>query len=184
MSFQEDMQRTESRFRFGTSIFSSMIHPFTRVGFGRNYFGFQSLFGILALWLFTAQTSRDAVPCLIFTAAWIIARNVSRYRYYLQGWGQNESSHYNGLPKVCLDGNVSENAGKLLYEPLVAGSLSFLILCFVNESLGLFLMFSTACSVLEHLNCLRGVNAMVEQMRDAEIQQQIVFDEHERRYGR
>jgi len=184
MSFQQDMQRTEGRFLFGTSAFSSMIHPFTRVGFGRNYFGFQCVLGIIALCLYTAQTSRDSGPCLLFTLAWVIARSINRYRYHRYGWGSDQSSNYNGLPKICLDGSVSENAGKLFYEPFVFGSLSFLILGFVDESLGMFLMFCTGCSVLEHLTCLRGMNALVDQMRDADVQQQIVFDEYEQRYGR
>ncbi len=178
-----DIESASSLLRWLVSSLAVMTYPFTRANFGRDYFGFQTILGLVLLWMYSSYTSpRDAIPCVLFTVAFFGMLAHHRIRYFFKGAGKDEHSRYNGTPYARLDGTSTENTAKLVIEPFVVTCVGLLIASLWSSSLGTFLLACAAAGLLEHVVYLRQVQQQAQVIRDAEISQGIVLDHFDQRF--
>jgi hypothetical protein len=184
-SFEQDMANSAAIVTWIVASLASLTSVFTRVNFGRDYFRWQILLGLLALWFYSAETSpHDAMPCLVFTGVFFLMLFHHRVRYFVSHAGRDQKRFYNGQSRLCVeDPTLPEDTAKLYADPFVISCAAILVWDLWSPSLGKFLLVSAACGVIEHLMCLRYLREQVQDIRDAEIDQEIVSREYDRRFG-
>ena len=183
-SIVDDMETSAFVIGLLMSSLAVITYPFTRVNFGRDFFRFQAILGLVILWFYSGFTSpHDAIPCVVLTVAFTGMLIYHRVRHFIFGAGADQNSRYNGAPRACRDGRISESTAKLLVEPFVITCFALLIASLWSGSLGVFLLASAVAGIVEHVTYLHRQRQHIQEIRDAEIDQDILTDRFDRKFG-
>ena len=167
--------------------YAALIHAFIRHRFGAKYFGLWEIIGMFVPIFFVmtvacfAPIPMSVVPSLgtiyIFLMIWHRMQGVSLSKKSIR------HSQYNGYPWLCHVLPFSEDIVKRRVEPVALVLAGFGVVVF-DPCLGIFLMVGGFAIRLDHDELERRQELMIERIHDAEIDQDLLADELERRQRR
>lgn len=163
----------------------AMTVPFTRRYIGTKYLGLRGFVGLMIFWFYSiavspADTSLYAFATFVwfFMAFWSVAgRNAELF-------GQSIHSQYSGWPRIADWLSVKELTAKGVLEPLLSIAVGLLISNFADKAFGIFVIVSGIGSWLDFAIIQDRQMKKLSQMRDAEIESDMMWDAYENRYGR
>ncbi len=155
-------------------VHATTLAVFLRRDFGREALGLNAFLAMLLILVFYSLTADRAV--FVFFVCWLAAQITQRVRTFrLIRSGEIFHSRYAGTPWLAMTVPLvrKESTARGLIEPLIcliAGAL----LCPVSENLGGFVMFGLFTFLIRNGIEREIVRKRVEQMHDAEIEQQFL----------
>lgn len=166
---------------FVAEAWATTLRLFLRRNFGVEYFGLPQATGLIVLCLYVAVTTPEgqmfpfAVMVLIMFGLLILHRLTSVLSYANP---DRPHSHYDGWPLVCDLLPIREEWAKLYVEPFVAIVIGYLIMIYVHEPLGYYVIIGGIAirAVAWESRRLRRLTA--EAVRDAAIEQHQLTEEY------
>ena len=163
--------------------FACLGYVFTRRDFGTHYFGVFPLLVIGILLLFGAcGAAQLQTAYFMLTLAWMVAWLLQVWLSVLQPYPLRPHSHYNGFPRVCDWYGLAEENAKRWIEPILVASLSWYV-SWLDVRLAVLGCLVAAGMWLDYALLTYVDGRRQQKLRDAQIDQTVMTDDYEQRYG-
>ena len=178
-----DLQIVEILLSFFFQALGSVPQMFLRRRFGINHFGMSTGCGILLFWLYYGVTAElsTSEPFGVVFLMWLalnIWHRISAYRH--DGTPNRVHSRYNGWPILCDLLPISERIAKRWIEPIFMLLCSMIFIAFNAPCLLLFFACASFASGIDSTQIELRMKSRVRQIRDAEIDQEVLMNEFDR----
>lgn len=162
------------------------MYVFTRRKFGQKYFTASFFAAIPIIGFFGLATSQTAAQMSIhvgFIWLWVTLMIIHQVSKMYRKDEDEVPSNYDGWPRICDWMNVSEANAKTYWEPVLCVLVGAVVMM-IDISLGSFIGIGGLAIGLDHQRNVDGIREKVRQIRDAELEQELIRKEYERLYGR
>ena len=158
--------------RYVIHAWAAMIYAFTRHSFGRDFFDFWRMSGLLVLsfWSVVTVPLEESLPLTIMMAAFVLLAMWHRTHSPPRLQGETLHSHYSGWPLVCDLLPISEGIAKSVVEPGVVMMFGIGIYQ-INQSLGLFILLGGLACMLDWIYLSRRDYVRAKRMHNAQKEQ-------------
>lgn len=181
-----DLRLMELWVRVTFQAMGSVPHMFSRRCFGVNHFGLSTALGIGFFWLYYAVMIEASFsePFGWVFLAWLTMNLWHRSVAYRKDRSIHRvHSRYNGWPLLCDFLPISEQTAKNSLEPIFIILCSMIFIPLKAPCLLIFFVAAGMAGAIESTMMDHRMKARVRQLRDAEIEHQVLmeeFDQHSR----
>ena len=167
--------------RYIVHAWAAMMYAFTRRSFGRGFFNFWGMSGLLVLsfWAVVTTPPQDALAISVMMAAFVMLSLWHRHRSPKELNGEVLHSRYMGWPLICDVLPIREDVAKCVVEPGVVCMIGVGMVQ-INESLGWFIVIGGIACMLDWLYLSRRDYSRARQIHDAEKEQERMIETYDR----
>lgn len=169
--------------KYGINIWASFFYAFTRHTFGSRYFSARAFFGIFLLWTWESIMAPHADPLLHMVVGGIFFMIALCHGSQANfGKGNKVHSHFNGISRLQGKFWITNGLAKRFVEPLLVGLVGAALLQF-DLSLGSFVIGGGVCCMLDDAAICDRNRERARRMRDAELEQEEIWDTYDEYYS-